>query len=228
MDNYNGQNQYQQPQMQYQQTPVQPQNQYQQTPVQPQNQYQQAPVQAPVQPQSGGLKWLFVIGVPILLGIATLVILLLVGFIEQSYDIGDYHDVKEACSEVFAMKIHTYDYIEDYYAELGIEEMAYGSDDKSRYDVYVSWYRFTSDKKAEAYYDDLVEVLWEDYSDEKYDVEDYDWESDDDLTEAYLIENDEIDKVMIIKDNECIMYITMVGDASLVDILSYEFIDAID
>ena len=216
--------QYQQPmQGQYQQ-PMQ--GQYQQQTYQ--NGYYTQPNYASQKPKSGGLKWLLIIGIPAFLGMVTLAIILLICFLFPSYDIDDYDDVYDACYDVLDVKLELSKNISSYLEEEGIVSYAYGENDESKYEAGVRWMEFATEDLAEVYYSIYVNDLKEEYDDEKNDCDISAWKSNDTLTEAYLGEDGEVEKVIIIREDEYIMEIWLEGKKSTVQDLTDDILDELD
>ena len=222
MDNYNGQNPMSENQNVQQPVPQ---------PVQPQMQYQQPGYYAQpnyAKPKSGGLKWLLIIGIPAFLAVVTLATLLIIGILFPSYDIDDYEEVYDACYDVFDIKLEKAENISSYMKEEGVVGYAYGENEASKYGVSVRWYKFSSESKAEKYYEEHVADLEDEYLEEVRDYELSKWKSNSSITEAYLGEDGEIEKAVVIREDEYVMVIWFEGKKGTVEDLSDEFLNEID
>lgn len=254
MDNFNGQNpmggnQYQQPVQQqapYQQ-PVQQQVPYQQptqqAPYQQQMQYQQ-PMQGQYQqpayqngyyaqpnyakPKSGAMKWVLIIGVPAFLAVAILITIFIISIIFPSYDIDDYDTVYDACYEAVDIKIKKNKDAVEYYKEEGIISMANGSNETSNYEAMVIWFEFADEDDAEKYFNEQSDDLKEEYEDDKDDYETRNWKSSKKYTEATLGEDGEVEKGIIIREDEYVMIITFEGKKSVVEDVVDDLLDELD
>ena len=248
MDNYNGQTpmgenqtpqqpieqmqyqqmQYQQPaeQMQYQQMQYQQpmqQMQYQQ-PMQGQYQqpvYQNGYYAQPnnVKPKSGKLKWLFIIGIPAVLGIIAAAVIVIICLLLPSYNVDDYETVYDACYDVFDMKLKKREDI-SHLRDRGIVDYAEGEKWGSKCEMGVAWYEFASEELAEEYYEEYVEDLKWDI----HDGDDYSWETSDKLTKGFV----DSDGVIVIREDEFVVLVKLEGIKSYVEMSGDEFIDALD
>ena len=252
MDNYNGQNQFETNQMnqnqygqpqygQFQQVPQQiyqqaPQNmemnvsQNMQQPQFYQNGYNMQPNMTQTKKKKKWLKWTLIIGLPILVIVATYFIIKMIS--GPSYDVDDIKKVKKACREVFDVEFEDLEIKkdEDYdriYAPIGMVShmRGIGIGTKEYYHIYVDWYEFSSEKEAREYYETQVNRAKESYESEKEQLEElyqewYDgkhkgensFETNDKLTEMCLERKDDVHKfVWIIKGN-CILELSINGE----------------
>ena len=228
MDNYNGQNQFGQNQMnqnQYGQFQQAPQQQMYQ---QPQNYgygYNNQPNYS--QPKSSWWKWLLIIGVPaVVIGVTILIIVLVC----SGYDIDDYSDFSKTCEKVLNVEMEKDDPSESAKKKYGVVSYAEGEGELDSNDVesYIQWYKFDSEKAAEEFWEDNIIDRYKSYFKEAIEAYDGKWNEEDDFIEAYVEYEGEMDKIILIREDEYIVSINMAGDSKDVKKTMEKFLDEID
>ena len=247
--NLNMQGQYMQnPYPQYQQIPENmyqqaPQNMYQQAPqntqesqmyMQQSQQYMQNIPQPQQYAQNGNfeqieqpkpkkkrkwLKWSLIIGIPLVVIVATILIIKMI--LGPSYNIDDFDNVKKACRKVFDLEFETLDRdISDRLIGMIVKKRGYGRGPSDCYSVEVEWCEFENDKRAREYYEDHVEHEREEYNLEKEYLEEHSEEVDMDcafksnetITERCIIRPDYARKVIWITKGNCVLELNIKGD----------------
>ena len=179
-------------------------------------------------PKSGCLKWFLIVGIPTFLIGAAAIALLLIGLIFPSYDIDDYDQVVKATKKVFKTNMVENTSLPSTMKEAGIVSYSGAMAEGANYDVAIRWMEFSSDDKAEAYFDEYVADLVEEFNEEKGDYEDTDLDRSSNVVEAYLGEDGYIEKIILIYEDDCCMFISMEGKKDVVQDLSDDYLDALD
>ena len=232
-------NMYQQaPQNMYQQAPqnmqesqmyMQQPQQYMQNIQQPQQYAQNVNFEQTEKPNSKKkrkwLKWSLIIGIPVVLLVATIFIIKMI--VGPSYDIDDFDNVKKACRKVFDLEFEDMEIKEDeyyyaVYAPMGmVKKMEGWGTRTSEYSkVNVVWYEFENEDDAREYYENNVERAKEGYNLEKEYLEEsgeeldmeISFDSNETITEKCRIDSDYAVKNVLITKGNCGLELNISGD----------------
>ena len=232
-------NMYQQaPKNMYQQAPqnmqesqmyMQQPQQYMQNIPQPQQYAQNGNFEQIEQPKTKKkrkwLKWSLIIGIPLVVIVATILIIKMI--LGPSYNIDDFDNVKKACRKVFDVEFEDLEIKENenyyrLYAPMGmVKKMEGWGTRTSEYSkVNVVWYEFENEDDARGYYEHYVEREKEEYKLEKEYLEEHGeevdmdctFESNETITERCIIYPDRAIKAVCITKGNCVLELTINGD----------------
>ena len=171
-------------------------------------------------------------GAVIGVGVIVLAIVLLIGLFFDSYDFGDYENVTEICEEVFDVELEKVDTsnVASYWGASGydIEEYAFVRDNKGYMKIEVQWIKFDTESEADDFYLEYSEVLEEEFEEVQDDYTSHSSFSGVNMTEVKLSKGGTKKIGCLVQDDECIMFVSLIGDKEDVDDMYDEFIDEID